>query len=91
MAEAIVNRLKKIIADKLDVNIAYEDIDETISLFEDGLGLDSIAIVDLIVSIEKDFELSIDDQELNVELFKSLTTLAQFIQGKLDVSLAKAN
>ena len=91
MAEAIVNRLKKIIADKLDVNIAYEDIDETISLFEDGLGLDSIAIVDLIVSIEKDFELSINDQELNVELFKSLTTLAQFIQGKLDVSLAKAN
>lgn len=91
MAEAIVNRLKKIIADKLDVNIAYNDIDETISLFEDGLGLDSIAIVDLIVSIEKDFALSIDDQELNVELFKSLRTLAQFIQGKLDGSLVKAN
>lgn len=91
MAEAIVDRLKKIIADKLDVNIAYNDIDETISLFEDGLGLDSIAIVDLIVSIEKDFALSIDDQELNVELFKSLRTLAQFIQGKLDGSLVKAN
>jgi acyl carrier protein len=91
MAEAIVNRLKGIIADRLDVNIGYDEIDENVSLFEDGLGLDSIAIVDLIVSIEKDFSLSIDDQELNVELFKSLGTLARFIEGKLDGRSATAN
>ena len=51
MSNIIVNQLKDIIANKLDVNLAYDEIDENVSLFEDGLGLDSIAIVDLIVSL----------------------------------------
>lgn len=83
MLQTIVTQLKEIIAQKLDVNLKIEDIDENISLFEDGLGLDSIAIVDLIVSIEKTFSLSIPDTELNADLFRSLRTLAGFIAGKL--------
>lgn len=83
MTEAIVKQLKEIITGKLDVNLKYDEIDENISLFEDGLGLDSIAIVDLIVSIEKQFSLSIEDQDLNADLFKNLVVLADFVQAKL--------
>lgn len=78
-----MNQLKEIIVKKLDVNITYEDIDENASLYEDGLGLDSIAIVDLIVSIEKEFSIAIEDDELNADLFKSLDTLVGFIQTKI--------
>ena len=83
MSNVIVNQLKDIIANKLDVNLAYDEIDENVSLFEDGLGLDSIAIVDLIVSIETTFSLSIEDEELNADLFKNLNRLAEFVRGKL--------
>lgn len=83
MSEVIVNQLKDIIANKLDVNLAYDEIDENVSLFEDGLGLDSIAIVDLIVSIENTFSLSIEDEELNADLFKNLKILAEFVHSKL--------
>ena len=83
MSDTIVNQLKDIIANKLDVNLAYDEIDENISLFEDGLGLDSIAIVNLIVSIEENFSLSIEDDELSADLFKSLETLAEFVRSKL--------
>ena len=83
MSDTIVNQLKEIIADRLDVNLAYDEIDETVSLFEDGLGLDSIAIVDLIVSIEDTFSLSIEDEDLNTELFKNLKVLAEFVRGRL--------
>jgi len=83
MSEPIMNQLKEIIVKKLDVNITYEDIDENASLYEDGLGLDSIAIVDLIVSIEKEFSIAIEDDELNADLFKSLDTLVGFIQTKI--------
>lgn len=83
MSDTIVNQLKEIIAHKLDVNIAYEEIDENVSLFEDGLGLDSIAIVDLIVSMEKTFSISIEDEELNAGLFKNLTVLSDYIREKL--------
>ena len=84
MSEIIINRLKGIIADKLDVNLKIEEIDENVSLFEDGLGLDSIAIVDLIVWIEKDFSLTIADEELDAELFENLGTLADFIHQKMN-------
>ncbi len=83
MSEPILGKLKDIIANKLDVNLTLDEIDENVSLYEDGLGLDSIAIVDLIVSIEKDFSIGIEDEELNADLFKDLNTLAEFIQTKI--------
>jgi acyl carrier protein len=83
MADVIIDQLKDILVKKLDVNLEYNDIDENASLYEDGLGLDSIAIVELIVLIEKDFSISIEDEELNVDLFKSLNTLAGFVRQKL--------
>lgn len=83
MSDTIVNQLKDIIANKLDVNLAYNEIDENVSLFEDGLGLDSIAIVDLIVSIENTFSLSIEDEELNADLFENLKILSEFVRNKL--------
>ena len=84
MSELIVDQLKEIIAYKLDVNLGIDEIDENVSLYEDGLGLDSIAIVDLITVIEKEFSLEFDDEELNTELFQSLSTLARFIQPKFN-------
>ncbi|UCH96073.1 MAG: acyl carrier protein [Candidatus Aminicenantes bacterium] len=83
MSDVIVNQLKDIIVNKLDVNLAYDEIDEDVSLFEDGLGLDSIAIVDLIVSIENTFALSIEDEDLNADLFKNLKILSEFVRNKL--------
>lgn len=83
MSDVITNQLKEIIANKLDVNLAYDEINENVSLFEDGLGLDSIAIVDLIVSIENTFSISIEDEELNADLFKNLNILADFVRNKL--------
>ena len=83
MSDTVVNQLKDIIANKLDVNLAYDEINENVSLFEDGLGLDSIAIVDLIVSIENTFSLSIEDEELNADLFKNLKILSEFVRNKL--------
>ena len=82
MSQTIVNQLKTIIAEKLDVNLNYDEIDETVSLFEDGLGLDSIAIVNLIVAVEKEFSLSIPDDELSADLFKNINVLADFINQK---------
>lgn len=83
MSLPIMDQLKEIIVKKLDVNLTFDEIDENVSLYEDGLGLDSIAIVDLIVTIEKDFSISIEDDELNADMFKNLSTLAEFIGTKI--------
>ena len=80
----IVEQLKTIIAEDLDTNIEKEAIDENVPLFEDGLGLDSIATVELISAIERDFDFQFDDSELDPEAFKSLKVLAELVASKTE-------
>lgn len=83
MSESSVNQLKKLIAEDLDVNLKADEIDENAPLFEDGLGLDSIAVVELISLIEQKFGFQFVDSELNPECFSSLKVLAGVIDRKL--------
>lgn len=82
MSETVTNKLKTIVAEELDVNLKVEEIDENASLFEDGLGLDSIATVEFISLIEQNFGIEFSDGELNPELFANLKVLADFITAK---------
>lgn len=73
MSEIIIEKLKKIISEELDVNLGMGDIDENTPLLESGeeksLGLDSITIVELISLIEQGFEIEFSDSELNLLKF----------------------
>ncbi len=83
MSNDLVNQLKTIIAEDLDVNLKADDIDENVSLFEEGLGLDSIAVVELISLIEQKFGFQFADADLNPDCFKNLQVLAGLIESKL--------
>jgi acyl carrier protein len=84
MVENVITQLKFIITDQLDVNITQDEIDVDTDLFEDGLGLDSIAIVEFITLIEDDFNFEFEEDELNMEAFENLRTLAHFISERLE-------
>ncbi|MBP0016840.1 MAG: acyl carrier protein [Cyanobacteria bacterium SBLK] len=84
MCQTTIEKLKTIIADDLDVNLKKDEIDENASLFEGGLGLDSIVIVELIALIEEKFGIEFSDLELNPEYFSSLKVLAEFVWQKLE-------
>ena len=84
MSTELVTQLKTIIAEELDVNLTVEEIDDNVSLFEEGLGFDSIAIVEFISAIEKHFDFEFDDSELDPENFKSLQILADLISSKVE-------
>lgn len=79
---AIIEQLKTLIAEELDVNLKAEEIDENASLFEDGLGFDSIAVVEFIAAIEKHFGLQFVDSDLSLEAFSSLNAIAECIQSR---------
>jgi len=49
-----------------------------------GIGLDSIDALTLIAALEKRFDIEVDDEELTVQLFKSIRTLADFIATKIE-------
>jgi acyl carrier protein len=60
--------------------ISVKDIDEDAPLFKDGLGLDSIDALELVVAIEKNFNIIIEDEDVGKEAFGSIMILSQFIQ-----------
>jgi len=78
-----LERVKRIVVDDLDVNLGYDDIDETVPLFEEGLGLDSVIVVELISFIEKRFDIELGDDALNMETFKNLQSIARVIREQL--------
>ena len=83
MAEQVVEQIKKIVVEDLDVNLTYDDLDETVPLFEEGLGLDSVVLVELISFIEKRFDIQLQDDVLNMEAFKNLQSIARLIGEQL--------
>ena len=84
MVADVIEQLKQIIAQELDVNLDPQEIDENAPLFEEGIGLDSIAIMDFILLIEARFGFEFADTDLNVGLFRTLATLADLISAKVN-------
>lgn len=73
--------LKEMIIDTLKLEeVLSEDIDDEAPLFREGLGLDSIDALELVVAIEKIFDVIIEDEDVGREAFGSIRILADFIQ-----------
>jgi acyl carrier protein len=88
MMDEIIDQLRHMIVEGLDVNIHLNEIDADASLFEDGLGLDSVILVEFISLIEEQYGFQFSDEELNMELFGNLRKLAEFIRVKTDTKQA---
>ncbi len=56
-----------------------EDIDDTAPIFVDGLGLDSIDALELVVLVEDNFRVTIPDEDVGKRAFASIDSLADFI------------
>ena len=81
--QEIAAQLKTIIATDLDVNLALDEIDETVPLLEDGLALDSIILLEFIALIEERFAFEFRDRDLELNNFENLSTLASFVRSRL--------
>jgi len=74
--------LKKSIIEQLNLEeLTIEDIDNNDSLFGDGLGLDSIDALELIVLLEKDYGIKLTDPNQGKEIFISINKMADYIEA----------
>jgi acyl carrier protein len=77
----LTNELKEHIIDVLNLEeMTPEDIDNDAPLFGEGLGLDSIDALELIVMLEKVYGIKIKDPSAGKEIFKSVSTMAEFVE-----------
>jgi len=81
--QVVLDQVKRIVIEDLDLNLSYEDLDETIPLFEEGLALDSVILVELISFIEKRFNIQLAEDLLNMETFRNLQSIAQVIREQM--------
>lgn len=80
--EELVKELKKKIIETLGlIDVTPDDIDESAQLVGGDLGLDSIDVLELVMMIEKDYGIKIDNKELGVKVFASVTSLAEHIKN----------
>ncbi len=81
MCEFLISKLKEEIIDVLNLeDVGPDEIEAKDPLFGDGLGLDSIDALELIVLLEKNYGIKIDDPKKGKDVFYSVQTMADFIE-----------
>jgi acyl carrier protein len=73
--------LKEKIIEQLNLeDVAVEEIKDTDPLFGEGLGLDSIDALELIVMLDKDYGIKLADPKQGRTIFESVETMAGYIK-----------
>lgn len=78
--DELKERLKVLLIEGLKLeDKSPQDIDDAAPIFVDGLGLDSIDALELVVLIEEHFHVTISDEDVGQVAFASINALADFI------------
>jgi acyl carrier protein len=78
--DELIQKLKEEIIEVLNLEeMEPDDIETDDPLFGDGLGLDSIDALELIVLLEKNYGIKIEDPKDGRKIFYSVRTMAEFI------------
>ncbi len=76
-------KIKAILVDRLKLDRAPESIGDEEPLFgSEGLGLDSIDALELVLGVEQEFGVKIENEEVGMEALSSVAGLAEFIVAK---------
>ena len=78
--DEVKRRLKQLLVDGLKLeDIKPEDIKDAEPIFVEGLGLDSIDALELVVLVEEQFQVGIPDEEVGKLAFASVNALVDYI------------
>jgi acyl carrier protein len=80
VTEELILKLKRLIIERLKLDeISPGDIGTDDPLFGEGLGLDSIDALELVLGLEKEYGVVIPDAEVGQKVFQSVRTIAQYV------------
>ena len=76
--------LKNLLVDGLRLqDVRPEDIDDGAPIFVEGLGLDSVDALELVVLVEERFNIQIPDEDVGKQAFASIDALADYVSTEL--------
>ena len=73
-------KLKELLVSNLNIEgITPDQIKDDDPLFGEGLGLDSLDAVEIVVILQRHFGVEVKDMEKGREIFRSVNTLANYV------------
>ena len=80
--EPLIEQLKSQIIEALNFeDLTPADIETEAPLFGEGLGLDSIDALELIMLMDREYGIKLTDPKQGKAIFKSVRTMAEYIQA----------
>jgi acyl carrier protein len=79
VSDSLKADIKKAIVTSLRLPIAPDEIQDDAPLFGEGLGLDSIDALELVLEIERSFGVAISDEQTGTAVLRSVNTIAEHI------------
>jgi acyl carrier protein len=79
---ALQQQVTALFAEKLNLDVASAETD----LIETGL-LDSLALVELLAQLEESFDVSISTDDMEIENFRSIASIAMFVMRRAAVGV----
>jgi acyl carrier protein len=81
-ADPLKAQIKQSIVRSLRLPIAWEEIGDATPLFDGGLGLDSIDVLELVLEVERSFGVAITDEQTGIKVLRSVDTIAEYIRAQ---------
>lgn len=79
MSEELKVQIKQAIVRSLKLPIKAEEIQDAAPLFGEGLGLDSIDALELVLELERSFGVVIGDEQTGGKVLRSVDSIAEFV------------
>lgn len=81
MSTALKAQVKQAVVTSLRLTIDPADIADAVPLFGEGLGLDSIDALELVLEIERTFGVTIGGEDVGARVLYSVDSIAAFIES----------
>lgn len=80
---AIEDRVKKVLLSNTLKEVSPKDLAFDSVLIDYGVGLDSVATLELVVALEEEFKIQIDESEITSDTFETIETISTHIKKSL--------
>lgn len=82
--DKITKIIKEELIKELELELAVDEILDEDFLLAGGYNLDSIKIIEMVVSLEEIFDIYFDDDELSIETFRTIKNIAKIVNKKIE-------
>ncbi len=80
-ASGTMARIRKVFVESLGLSVRPEDLRYE-EMLEEAAALDSIAVLEFLTAVEKEFGISIEPERLEFNFLRDLSALASYVEGR---------